>query len=161
MRKLTETMLETSAQDLRAESDRDSHLVQLWDSEYFTRDGDADVSKNYLGIPLLCRDTDVVQLHVSVHLPHKRGKVQARRNLQAYILERADDYREIYLHGDFNLDHEGVQQLFPEHLTTISDLTTEISSIDNVLVPFEVEYRPKIVRNSVLSHAPILTTVWE
>ena len=107
--------------DMDSVQDRRSNLIQLWGKEVYDIDGDYDASANYIGVPLRSRQYESRHLHISVHLPHKKGRDAAQANLKAYVAEKiaSRDFAEVFVHGDFNIDYGKVAKLFDRHVVTI------------------------------------------
>jgi len=76
-----------------------------------TTNGAYDASANYVGVPLLSRQDETRHLHVSVHLPHKKGRAAAQANLQAYVNEKLAS-------GDFDQVFVVISILIMEELLT-------------------------------------------
>eukprot|EP01040_Poterioochromonas_malhamensis_P008238 gene8238-8908_t len=117
--------------------DRQSNLAQVWDTEIFEINGAFDGSANFIAVPLLSRQDESKHLHISVHLPHKKGRTGAQANLQRYVNEKvaSGKFNEVFIHGDFNLDSEKVSILFPQHVVTVQENTTAKGNKDNIVIP--------------------------
>lgn len=129
---------------------RSDYIVQAWNSEIFKSDGNYDISGNFIGVPLLHRQTEEPQLHVSVHLPHKNGRKRVRENLCRYVNEHLLlGERQVYIHGDFNATPAELEVLFPNSVLTINGITTQQGGEkDNILIiaeEDESEYEGSII----------------
>ncbi len=144
--------------------DRQSNLAQVWDTEIFEIDGDFDGSLNFIGVPLLSRQDESKHLHISVHLPHKKGRTAAQANLQRYVNEKvaSGQFNEVFIHGDFNLDFVQVSNLFPQHVVTIKENTTAKANKDNIVIPDDdFGFHSTVIRDTVYTHCPIITKIEE
>ena len=65
-----------------------------------------------MGVPLRHMDLGQDHLHVSVHLPYKRGRNAACQLLQEYLEDNQGHYNYIHIHGDFNSGRDVLQGRF-------------------------------------------------
>ena len=137
-------------------------IVQLWDADTYEHTRPLEVSDlgKYMGIPLQHKELRQDHLHVSVHLPYKRGKQRAFELLQGYLEEKEEDYEYVYIHGDFNESRDNLMEQFPDLDFAFDAVTTKAGGKrDNVASLGEVNYENQFVQsNSVFSHHPIYVT---
>ena len=141
---------------------KQDHIVLAWDVEKFKINGSYDVSSNYIGVPLLFHETECNQLHVSVHNPHKNGKVTVQNNLKRYVDEKlkTGKFQEIYIHGDFNMTPTEVVKLFNDPFIVAfnegtSTLTTG-NSKDNVVFSDKCDFVTEVFEQGhKYTHHPI------
>ena len=137
-------------------------IVQLWDSDTYEHTCPLEVSDlgKYMGIPLRHKKLRQDHLHVSVHLPYKRGKQRAFELLQGYLEEKEEDYEYVHIHGDFNESRDNLMEQFADLRFAFDAVTTRAGGKrDNVVSLGEVNYENQFVqRNSVFSHHPIYVT---
>lgn len=142
-----------------ASSDR---IVQLWDADTYERTGPPVISHpgKYMGVPLRHKELEQDHLHVSVHLPYKRGKQQAFESLQRYLEEKGGDYEYVHIHGDFNESCDNLMEQFADLDFAFDAVTTKAGGKrDNVASLGGVNYENQFVQsNSVFSHHPIYVT---
>eukprot|EP01039_Chlorochromonas_danica_P011495 gene11495-12870_t len=116
---------------------RQNYIVQAWDMEKFDLiDENVVTTANYVGVSLQHRESESRQLHISVHLPHKSGRVAAQRNLASFVVERlaSGNHDEVFLHGDFNIKSTDIAGRFQDFSVAFDDVVTTRNgrSIDNV-----------------------------
>lgn len=139
-------------------------IVQLRDADTYERNGRPVISQTgkYMGVSLRHKELKQDHLHVSVHLPYKRGKQQAFESLQRYLEEKGGDYEYVHIHGDFNESYDNLMEQFKDlDLRFAFDAVTTRAGgkRDNVVSLGEVNFRNQFVQsNSVFTHHPIYVT---
>lgn len=81
------------------------------------------------------------QLHISVHLPHKSGRLAAKRHLAQYVQDALASgiHDEVFLHGDFNIKSNDIESTFNDFSAAFNNVITTSSGsmIDNVVLPID------------------------
>lgn len=116
-----------------------------------------------MGVPLLHRDLGQNHLHVSVHLPYKKGRNAACQLLNKYLRDNVADYNYVHIHGDFNASRDDLQDCFTALDPTFAFdavTTTAGGKRDNVVslwdkAIFENQY---VQKDKIFSHHPIYVT---
>jgi hypothetical protein len=143
-------------------------IVQVWDKEKFSfnRIDAVDVSRYYIGVPLMQRNDEKNMLHVSVHLPNKSGRKVAMDTVKRYIYDASvsNKFDSIHLHGDFNISSSEVSSSFPgmHAAIPVRCVTTAAGrNIDNIVVPgsWGVNKYDIYKSHQPYTHFPITATV--
>ncbi|KAJ3103658.1 hypothetical protein HK100_004165 [Physocladia obscura] len=119
------------------------YLVSYWDEDAWTPQGENKIIQStrgkYQAVFLTHRELGFTVLSVSVHLPHKKNKAEARTALTEFAeyAEKKYEYDALCFGGDFNAAPAVVQEYLPGFKLAIadeSDTRTTItgSKIDNL-----------------------------
>lgn len=142
------------------------HLQLLWDSRVFQSGGPTQVSTvgKYIVQPLTWRDDpDTSAALVAIHLPAVKNIRVARRCLVAAIDRLMDDFKEIIIAGDANMQPAELAEEFPDFKCCFrrGDVTTRAGTAPDNILAWKADDGVRVRRTQVLnntrklSHFPI------
>lgn len=141
-------------------------IVQLWDCGIYERNKDFPVEVSnvgkYMGVSLRHVTLNEEHLHVSVHLPHKKGKGRAFQLLDNYLATTAEKYNSVFIHGDFNERPERLREKLKNLEFAFNDgtaTTKKGNACDNIGAwEGEVFTSATVQQDAPYEHHPIYAT---
>jgi len=141
-------------------------IVQFFDEEVYERIDDIPHSVStigkYMGVHYTHLATNEKHLHVSVHLPHKKGRGAAKLALARYIEDKMAEVDAVFVSGDFNDSAANIGPVLTGMKLAVTGATSTTAAAtqkDNIAAWEECELTDVVLQaDAPYSHFPLACT---